>query len=360
MKIQLSINAERNSKIELLRCIAMLLVVMSHSSVHGNFPITNSTVTVNSCVLDWMTLGNLGTDIFVILSGWNLCTKRIKPQAVLYFVVQIWTVSVLGLIIRGLTGYSLSGNDLLRSIFPIMFDSWWFATAYLVLLLLSFGINVFVDNVTQKQLNGCLITMMVLWSIIPTFSTQDMYGGHLMQMIMLYLMGAYLRKYPNNFFSKKKYAVSMILISITFIFLSSVVIRLVNLNIMMLPFKTTMLYDRTSVLVIVCALAMVSLAVYSCPFKNKLVNTVGACTFGIYLLHEHPLIKDILWNEWVNNTRYFYSVSFSVRMLLGVIAVYGVCAFVEWLRIIFLSKPMNRIAKKLYEAVSTNINNHKE
>lgn len=306
MKARFYINPERNSSIELLRCLAMFFVVMSHASAHGVFPVTASSVSFNSFTLDWMTLGNLGTDIFVILSGCNLYGKKLRLRSVLNVIVQVWVISLLGLIVCGLSGYVLSIKDILNALFPIMSDSWWFATAYLVLLLLTPSINIFVENVNRKQFKTCLITMIVLWCFIPTLSKQDMYGETLLQMIMFYLLGAYLRKYPDKLLNQKKNAKIAVVITMILLFISSAVIRVFNAKIMMLPFKTTMLYGRTSVLIVSCALAMVSLAIYAPPFKNRLINTIGACTFGIYLLHEHPLIKNILWTKWIDNSQFFF------------------------------------------------------
>lgn len=104
MTKKLQINNQRNSSIEMLRLVAMFFVVMSHSAVHSAFPSAVSTFSLNSCLLDWMTLGNLGTDIFVVLSGWNLFGKQFRIKSVLSYIVQIWTISVLGLIVYALSG----------------------------------------------------------------------------------------------------------------------------------------------------------------------------------------------------------------------------------------------------------------
>lgn len=351
MRERLCLNPQRNSSIEVLRCIAMFFVIMSHSSAHGNFSDYDSVFSLNGCIVDWVKLGNLGTDIFVMLSGWNLYGKKLKIHTVINFIVQVWSISVFGLIIFGLTGASVSIKSFMIALFPITFDNWWFATAYLVLLILSPSINVFVENTDRKHFDQCLLAMIILWCIIPTISIQDMYGDRIIQMIMLYLIGAYLRKYPDNFLSKKKNAQYTILLTMTLMFMSSVTIRFIDAKLISLPLKTTMFYERSSVFVIGCSSAMVSLAVYAHNFHNKWINTSGACTFGIYLLHEHPLIKELLWTRWLDNAQYFGSDLFFVRMMLSVVAVFGICFVIEWGRILFLSKPMNQFAEKLLTTI---------
>lgn len=353
MTKKLQINNQRNSSIEMLRLVAMFFVVMSHSAVHSAFPSAVSTFSLNSCLLDWMTLGNLGTDIFVVLSGWNLFGKQFRIKSVLSYIVQIWTISVLGLIV-----YALSGGDevsvsmIAKSVFPIMSGSWWFATAYFVLFLLTPYMNIFVENISRRQLQCCLWIMITLWCIIPTFSSQDMYGNQLLLMIMFYLTGAYLRKYPDNFWNHKKRTKYILLLSGILLLLSSTIIRWLSANVAALPFKPTMLYGRSSVLVICCAVSMTALSVYAIPWKNSIINTMGACTFGIYLLSEHPLIKDRIWTEWIDNSQYFPSNSLAIRLAASVIVVYFVCGVIECCRITFFSRPLMRFAEKVYAVIS--------
>lgn len=346
MKRRVYINSERNSSIELLRLIAMFFVVLSHCSVHGAFPRTSSNFSFNSCLLDWMTLGNLGTDIFVVLTGWNLYGKKFSFKSIFNLIVQVWTTSMLGLIVYSILENEMSAGVVIKSMFPIISGSWWFATAYFVMILLTPYINAFVLNTSRTQFRYCLLTMIILWCIIPTFSSSDMYGNQLAQIIMFYLIGAYLRKYPSNFFNHRKHAMLIGLISGMFLLLSSVVIRMFNSYITLLPFRTTMLYGRTSVLVICCTVSMVALAVYAIPRKNSIINTFGACTFGVYLFSEHPLIKDFLWTEWIDNSRYFLSNFLVIRLLASVAIVYFACSLIEWIRLKLFSKPLIRFAEK--------------
>lgn len=62
-----SIQETRNSNVETLRIFEMFCIVISHSSVHGKF--INIECVVNNFFLDFMKLGNLGVDVFVIISG---------------------------------------------------------------------------------------------------------------------------------------------------------------------------------------------------------------------------------------------------------------------------------------------------
>ena len=74
----------RNSNIELLRLIAMLMILLSHSSVHGGFPHENSAIMFNNFFLDAIVLGNIGVDIFFLISGYFLCYQTTLNYSALF------------------------------------------------------------------------------------------------------------------------------------------------------------------------------------------------------------------------------------------------------------------------------------
>ena len=70
-------NIERKSNFELLRIIAMFMIIFHHISVHSNF---NNLTTTNLLYLKFIQIGGkIGVNIFVLISGYFLInTERIK------------------------------------------------------------------------------------------------------------------------------------------------------------------------------------------------------------------------------------------------------------------------------------------
>ena len=77
----------RNSNIELLRIIAMLVIVGCHFATHGGFDFNSQSVTLPR--LWWNVLemgGNFGVDVFVLISGYFLIENKklsVAPKKVL-------------------------------------------------------------------------------------------------------------------------------------------------------------------------------------------------------------------------------------------------------------------------------------
>ena len=113
-------------------------------------------------------------------------------------------------------------------------------------------------------------------------------------------------------------------------------------------------YDRNSLLILTAAVGMFTLAVNAKPFTSRFVNTLGGCTFGVYLIHDNPAIRALLWQKWLYWGAYFTSGSFIPRLVASVVLVYLVCTGVEWLRQKTVAKPLektiegglNRLLKK--------------
>lgn len=334
---------ERNSNIELLRIIAMFFIIMSHCSVHGIGYDIKSDFTINKLALYWFRLGNLGVNIFVIISGYFLVNSLHPRRSLSKFLAQVWFYSVgclLFYLVYSGGGLSVKSvvKEVIQAVFPTVCEQYWFFTAYIVLLLLSPYINILLNNFSQKQHKGFLIVTGILWCIIPTFTTRKMFGTQIPMFLMLYSIGAYLRKYPENRFSDRKFAVTLTAASFVLLFLSSVVISFLNNYIDFLNGHESVFYSRNSLLIILCAVGLFSSFAYAKPFYNKGINKVAGCVFGIYLIHDNRFIRGLLWKNWLPNFMYINRVYFIPVMLLSVCIVFIVGAIIEFLRKVLIEK----------------------
>ena len=331
-------SCRRNSSVELLRILAMFFIVLSHSSVHGNFPIVPSSMFVNNIFLDWCVLGNLGVDLFLIITGYFLCLKENTIKSLRLLHSQVIFYSILGLIVAFILNIALSVKAIIISLFPVLFKEYWFFTAYIVLLLLSPYVNIFLNTITKKQFQSCLLLMLFLWAILPTFTTCSMYGAELAQFMLLYMLGAYIRKYPQNVMSHFKVRFSITFLSFVLLFLSSVVFRMLGESIPLFLKYSTYFYGRNSLLTIFCAIGLFTLSIYKKPFYNNRINVFSSCTFGVYLIHENIIVREILWEKWFPNFLHYNSEWLIFYIIGSVLLVFLSCIVVEYIRKRFFEK----------------------
>lgn len=98
--------APRQSNIELLRIVAMLMIIAHHFVVHGGFEFSTDTITANRLWVQFIQMGGkIGVNIFVLISGYFLIsTPTVKLEKVLKLWIQIFTYSFLIFIIFVICG----------------------------------------------------------------------------------------------------------------------------------------------------------------------------------------------------------------------------------------------------------------
>lgn len=346
-------NKERNSNIEILRIISMLFIVVSHYSIHGEISLTALPVGINRLILEITRLGNIGVIIFILISGYYMIgQKNIQLKKILKLLFQVSFYSLLIyilFIILGLESFSI--KTFIKNIFPVIFNKYWFATAYILLYLLSPFINKFLNNLEKKEHLLFLIVTLVLFSIIPTFTAQKLYGNELIQFMMFYSIGAYLRKYPDNLFTRKKINLIMLLGTTILLIMSSLTFDLLGTKMEIFNSRSCYFFNRSSILAILFSISLFNLFINKKEFNNKYINLISSCTFGVYLIHDNTLVREAIWVDVFKNHDYVYSNNLFFHMIICVIIVYIACIIIEYIRknIIekylfkFLDKPIEKI-----------------
>lgn len=196
---------ERNSNIELLRIVLMMGILISHF-----YPITldenyvyygASYIWFLGDFLGWtMTgFGKVGVMIFVLISGYFLCDMTFSKQKLYKFLFQcyFWNLIMLfvGLFVLK---YSLKPSIIYEGLFPLTPNNW-FARTYLMLYVSFPYINKWIVNRYNKKIlrNIVLIGIGLLMVLPMLFRIAQ--GGYLnsyLVFILLYLVGAYLKRYP--------------------------------------------------------------------------------------------------------------------------------------------------------------------
>ena len=343
----------RNSNIEFLRIISMMFIVLSHVCVHSGFDVSVMTVQINKLFIRWGVLGNLGVDIFVMISGYFLCERNFGLKQLIRLWTQVWTYSTLILLGCGVfMEYPLSVKRIISAFLPTIFAEYWFFTAYIVLMLITPLLNEFIKYTSRSTYDKILLTLFVVWFAIPTISMQNMFSDEIPQFIFLYLLGAYFKKYPENLLNSPVLQKCLTIISFGVLFSSTVVMALIKEN-----FISYQFYLRNSVVIIGCAVGLFAISVYSNPKHNKLVNLVGSCTFGIYLIHDNNIVRELLWTDWLSNINYVNSIMFIPRLIASVLIVFVVSLAIEFSRQKTIARPLENIVYNIVSYVIKKTNN---
>ncbi len=187
---------ERDSGLELLRILAIVLIFW----MHGASSYSNNNLSAWLCIVI-ESVGNIGVALFILITGYFGIRFKPKKLVQLEFMILFYCWS--GLALRFVWGEAqlYGGSQLLSYLFPIIGRFSWYFTCYFALALLSPFINEYVEKADQKTFQRLLLTMLVVFSGITTFFffdiTQD--GGKgIVNMTLLYLIGRYIRMYKDQ------------------------------------------------------------------------------------------------------------------------------------------------------------------
>ena len=350
----------RNSNIEILRIISMLMIVISHWTVHNG--VVNQTIEMsfNRLLLEWTMLGNIGVIIYVMITGYFL-GKSEKPFSIKK-ILRIWlqvlfyslTIYVL-LVILGKEPFSL--GNLLKSMIPVTAKEYWFVTAFLVLMFLTPFINSYINNIKKDEFTKLLKVLTVLFILLPTLAIIliiikgylqiqiDFYGTELIQFIYFYLVGAYVSKYEVTIL--KKHGFMILIISILILLVSPIVIIFLSKFKPELVYYSNFLFNRNSLICVLIGVSLLYIFTNKKVFCNKVINYIAGTMFAVYLISDNNYVRKILWTELLCVGDYVLSNYLIVNLFLSVLIIFISCIIIEIIRKNTIERLTNWVLDKL-------------
>lgn len=334
----------RNSSIELLRIISMLMIVLHHFASYGEFSFDNTTLSIPRFWWNIMEMGGkLGVDVFVLISGYFLVKSKggfFNIKRILKFWGQIIFYSISIYLIFGILGISeWSIMSLVKTCFPITFSAWWFASTYFVLYIIHPFLNILLQKLDKSTYQKLLVTVLILWCIIPTFTTSSYQGNSLLWFIALYCVAGYVRLFGlNNLFIKKHYLGLWFLFSLLR-YLSCVALVLLGTRIPFASSHSLYFYNQNSIFTFLSALALFMYFEKTNIGYHKWINVIASATFGVYLIHDSKIIRPLLWLDVFKNAQYQESIMLIPYSIIVVLVVYAACTIIDLVRQRLFEKP---------------------
>ena len=288
----------RNSSIELLKIIGMILIVLSHAvpcygdkSAISYIDVNLATDNISEFILIvFRNLGQIGNIIFIMCSAYFLIdSKNAKTKKILCIVFDCFIISIIYLVIY-LFFYKLSAMEIIRQIFPITFVRNWFVSCYLMLYIIHPVLNKIIHSTDKSELLKINIFLIATYCIASWILGGKYYYNELIGFIVIYFLVAYNKLYLKNFSKNKK--INLILLTISlFLFVGILVItNILGLNINI--FRDKMLYWNgiDNIFGIIIALTMLNIFKNK-YFENKIINYLSSVSLLFYIIHENNLFK---------------------------------------------------------------------
>ncbi len=363
---------QRDSNFELMRIVAMFLIILHHLCLHGLFFAPDSNISINflisKCLFGWT--GHIGNWLFIFLSGYYAVNSNFKFKKLFSIWFQIFSISsIIGLIvylskipiigfsseqslIYTAQGFDVAANsaskkDLLYAFLPTYFGNNWFANTYLIFYLCIPFLNaIIVNGGFEKAIHLRLcILLFILGMLIPLLPFEGCYNPSLLIYFILgYFTAQYIRLYDPAILKNLKWNIIISFIFIVFFIAWIIICYTVMTRISFLCKESSMggrYYDLLARLVtngINRPLVFFAALFIFCVFRNikiqnnSILNVFASTTFGVYLIHENPLIRKWIWHKLFNLDKWVNNPLLLLYMLFCVVATFLICALLELFR----------------------------
>ena len=293
----------RQSNMELLRMIAMFMILIIHANMislpkptHAEL-VASPLSTATRYLIE--SFGIVGVDIFVMLSGWFLINSRLKSFLSLYFqIITLWGGAFLVFFLLGKT--QLSAKNLLEI---IAFTHWdWFIKAYIVLMIIAPVLNTFGKVLSEKTQRDVLIGFFIFSSTYGWLGGANRFfvnGYGPLLFIGIYLLSQYVHNIIKDEQSKQDKRLFTLSRKWALLIFGLCISVNTAIGLLGLYFKIeifNIVYAYTNPITIIAALYLLIFFSKLNIKTNKYINALAAGSFAVYLLHSQvdlrPLFND--------------------------------------------------------------------
>lgn len=355
---------KRNTNIELLRILIMVLIIMSHYVYHGGaYDMADG---FNKYIAAGLMLGGkISVDVFIIITGYYMVDSNFKfiriirlELTVIFYSIGFYLIACLLWKIDTWNFLSIR-NSLLPTI-TNMNDAYWFIPGYIAIILIAPFVNIVVERLSKKTFQILLMVLLISVSIIPSilFCT-PIYDGNISIFILLYLFGGYLRKYETGIKIKK--AVLMIVFVGILSVHSILLIKLREDQKLSVEYGIfpNMLLQCNYILTIIGAICIflffLKVHIRYVGFINKIASNVVA----IYLIHDNKYFRQYAWNNIFKTYNFFDSKYMFVHAFVCTMIIFISCCVIEGIRKRLVSNFVGKIEKSSWIVRIDNLLNYK-
>jgi len=313
---------KRNTNIEILRFILMLVIFGWHLLVHG-YELKNIDgchIIVDNMQLILLTIFSPATYCFMFISGYY--GIKYSNKKFIQIIFMCYFAVIVSSIIKELIGLPVNRWELF---FPITRGGLWFVRVYILIMIISPIINFGLEKITKTQLRF-IVLIMLYFLCASLLQLKVNNGSNMFGLLTVYLLGRYMNIHKVGFSLKK---------SIFFYLVSSIALIAILWFVNILKSnKVFVLLSYCNPLIIIMAVSLFFIFYKLKPLYCNQINKFLSPLLMIYLVTEFL------------GERFYYmitSTDSSIKMIIVVLIVSLLC--------IFFGHVTNFIFDKLYKGL---------
>lgn len=331
---------DRITGLDILRSLAMLMIVIWHFYFHAmGSAVFPGTVpgTINYLVSQFIVVCCcVCVNVFVLISSYFLVEKPFNASRLLRLWLQVVFYAVgISLLFSLIFPGTFSWKESLNGLFPISSYIYWFFSVYFGFTLLAPFLSKAATSLSQKEFRVFLLVLVILCCtftfIIPLGNTMGAAKGYsLLWFIALFFWGAYFKRF--DVFPGKKHLgwYFWLCIGVTLFCIGKSLLRLragAEGAIVELP-----AYNGFAFILSVPLFLYFKEKRFRDTFVLRTILAVVPYTFGVYLISDHPRLRELLWYGDIPWASLMNSFLFIPVILATCFGIFLICAGGDYLR----------------------------
>ena len=225
--------------------------------------------------------------------------------------------------------------------FPTIHARYWFITAYIIVYILSPYLNILIQNMKKKEYQRLLMILLLIWCIIPTIfgvfynTTENMlFYSRLIWLIVMYLVGAYIKLYPIEIFSKKRNSILCAILTFTCMLVSIVIIyKFKNIFEKLGTTEIAYFWTPNTMLMFLLSVSIFEIFLNIKMKSIKIVNIIASTTLGIYMIHD-GILQRYIWDTIFKTTEHLSNNSWKIiiDIMIATIIIFIVGTIIDLIR----------------------------
>ncbi|MBR2244724.1 MAG: acyltransferase [Prevotella sp.] len=327
----------RERNFEVMRTWAMFSIVIYHCMCHGigsdyafdlQLPVSLFNFTFSDLIL---VIGSIAVNLYVLVSGYFLVNAKFKVSRIIRTWVSAFFYSVVIttlFLLLSLEPWSIV--TLGKSFFPLSTDAYWFVSQYIGLLILSPFLAMLVRQLSYRQYVALLIGMgLMVLSVIPDFPLGKRFsishGNSVWSFVYLFFIAGFIRLHLKRIPMGKLVVTVLGLALLTMV--SEMVLGIHNGvgHLLWFNYNGILLFLSVAVFVFIRQQQIPETGIWSLMVK------VAPYTFGVYLIHDHLLMRDWIWKT-LSMTSYANQWIYALAVMVVCVLIFAICILIDTVR----------------------------
>ena len=337
----------RNAGVDLVRILSMYAIIIQHILNHGRV-IRKYRKYRELILMSIACYWNVST--YALISGYvGYKSNKYSNLLYLWFWATFYSLSITFYLNKFRPEFK-TGKVNYTNFYPVTFNTYWYFTKYFGMYLFLPAINKGIAYLTKAELRNAFLTIIFIYIIVkdilnPRGDPYNIGSGYsTVWLSICFIMGAYLGKFKPNYNGFKKFIFCILYLNIyyysTYFCYKITFYPMQNISgyykTKFMSYLKQMFVGRINAVPMIfqsiCVLLFFTQIKYN-KYLAKIITFIGPLTFGVYLIHEHPLIRsNIIRNLFSKDSNNLPLNSVVKLILLRDLKILTMCACIDYLR----------------------------